>query len=125
MTIISPFLNTFELAAKQTAQTENDFRRDFPKRAKALERRTRTFAHRRLNFMRAIADAVATTESEEIVVAAATAMTNDDRLFLIQLHRWSPPILRAITIIRLAFSATEFFHCTPLRRGEHRSGACL
>ncbi len=73
MTAISSFLHTLELAAKQTVQTESDFRRDLAERVKALERE-RAFAHRRLNFMRAIADAVAAAESEEIAVAAATAV---------------------------------------------------
>ena len=73
MTPISSFLHTLELAAEQTAQTESDFRRDLAERVKTLERE-RAFAHRRLNFMRAISDAVATTESEEIAVAAATGV---------------------------------------------------
>jgi len=73
MTPISSFLNTLELAAKLATETENDFRRDSAMRAKSLERE-RAFAHRRLNFMQAIADAVATAESEEIAVAAATAV---------------------------------------------------
>jgi hypothetical protein len=72
MTASPPFLATLALAAQQSAQAENDFRRDWAGRIKALERE-RAFAHRRLNFMRAIADAVGTTESEEIAVAAATA----------------------------------------------------
>ena len=73
MAPISPFLHTLELAAEQTAEAESDFRRDLAERVKTLERE-RAFAHRRLNFMRAITDAVATTESEEIAVAAATGV---------------------------------------------------
>ncbi len=73
MTATPSFLNTLELAAKAAAQAENDFRREAAERTKALERE-RAFAHRRLNFMRAIAEAVATAESEEIAVAAATAV---------------------------------------------------
>ena len=72
MTPISPFLHTLELAAEQTAEASN-LRRDLAERVKTLERE-RAFAHRRLNFMRAITDAVATTESEEIAVAAATGV---------------------------------------------------
>jgi hypothetical protein len=33
-------------------------------------------------------------------VRGRVQLTNDDRLFLIQLYRWFPSILRAITIIR-------------------------
>ena len=73
MTPISSFLNLLELSAKQAAETENNFRRKSSLRAKSLERE-RAYAHRRLNFMRAIAAAVAVAESEEIAVAAATAV---------------------------------------------------
>jgi hypothetical protein len=73
MTPISSFLNALELAANRATETENDFRRESALRAKSLEHE-RAFAHRRLNFMQAIADAVATAESEEIAVAAATAV---------------------------------------------------
>lgn len=66
------FLDTLALAASRSAQTESDIRREWAERIKTLERE-RAFAHRRLNFMRAIAEAVATAESEEIAVAAATA----------------------------------------------------
>jgi hypothetical protein len=72
MTASAPFLAALELAAKQSAQAESEFRRNWAERIKTFERE-RAFAHRRLNFIRAIADAVAPTESEEIAVAAATA----------------------------------------------------
>ncbi len=68
----APFLDTLVLAASRSAQAESDIRREWAERIKTLERE-RAFAHRRLNFMRAIAEAVATAESEEIAVAAATA----------------------------------------------------
>jgi hypothetical protein len=68
----NPFLDTLALAASRSAQAESDIRREWAERIKTLERE-RAFAHRRLNFMRAIAEAVATAESEEIAVAAATA----------------------------------------------------
>ncbi len=73
MTPISSFLTTLELTANRATETENNFRRESALRAKSLERE-RAFAHRRLNFMRAITDAVAVAESEEIAVAAATAV---------------------------------------------------
>jgi hypothetical protein len=73
MTAASSFLDMLELAAKRAAQAEDDFRREAAERTKVLERE-RAFAHRRLNFMRAIAEAVATVESEEIAVAAVTAV---------------------------------------------------
>jgi hypothetical protein len=67
-----PFLDALAFAASRSAQAEIDIRREWAERIKALEHE-RAFAHRRLNFMRAIAEAVATAESEEIAVAAATA----------------------------------------------------
>jgi hypothetical protein len=69
----SSFLDGLKLAAERAEQAENAFRREIAERTKALERE-RAFAHRRLNFMRAIAEAVASAESEEIAVAAATAI---------------------------------------------------
>jgi hypothetical protein len=73
MTAASSFLDALSLAAKQATQAEDAFRRETAERAKALERE-RAFAHRRLNFMRAIAEAAATAQSEEIAVAATTAV---------------------------------------------------
>jgi|SoiMethySBSTD1v2_1073268.scaffolds.fasta_scaffold445884_1 hypothetical protein len=67
-----PFLNALELSAEKAAKVENDFRRASAERAKVLERE-RTFAYRRLNFMRAVAEAVASAENKEIAIAAATA----------------------------------------------------
>jgi hypothetical protein len=72
MTETGSFLDTLALAASQSAKAEDDIRRQWAERIKALER-DRAFAHRRLNFMRAIAEAVAAAQSEEIAVAAAIA----------------------------------------------------
>jgi hypothetical protein len=73
MTPASSFLDALKLAAEQAGRAEDDFRRQIAERTKMLERE-RAFAHRRLNFMRAIADAAATAETEDIAVAAATAI---------------------------------------------------
>jgi len=73
MTLVPSFLDALSVAAERAARAEDDFRRETAERAKALERE-RAFAHRRLNFMRAIVDAVAGAESEEIAVAAATVV---------------------------------------------------
>lgn len=67
------FLDDLKLAADRAAAAEEEFRREFAKRTKALDTE-RAFAFRRLNLMRAIAEVVATAEGEEIAVAAATAM---------------------------------------------------
>jgi len=73
MTPPASFLDALALAAEQAARAEDGFRREVAERTKALDRE-RAFAHRRLNFMRAIADAIASAESEEIAVAAAMAV---------------------------------------------------
>jgi hypothetical protein len=67
------FLDDLKLSADKATAAEEEFRREFAKRAKALETE-RAFAFRRLNLMRAIADVVATAEGEEIAVAASTAV---------------------------------------------------
>jgi hypothetical protein len=67
------FLDDLKRATERAAAVENDFRREIAQRIKALESE-RAFAFRRFNLMRAIADVVASSESEEIAVAGATAL---------------------------------------------------
>jgi hypothetical protein len=67
------FLDDLKHATERAAAAENDFRREIAQRIKALESE-RAFAFRRFNLMRAIADVVASAESEEIAVAGATAL---------------------------------------------------
>ena len=73
MTPASSFLDALKATAEDAARAESDFQREVAARTKALERE-RAFAHRRLNFMRAIADAVASAEDEAMAVAAANAV---------------------------------------------------
>jgi hypothetical protein len=67
------FLDTLRLAAEHSAAEEDDFRRQISTRTKELEKQ-RTFAFRRLNLMKEVSGIVAGAESEEIAVAAATAV---------------------------------------------------
>ena len=67
------FLDALKAAADKSATAEDEFRREVAERTKALANE-RAFAFRRLNLMRPIAEVVATAESEEIAVAAATAV---------------------------------------------------
>ena len=67
------FLAGLQAAADEAASAEAEFRRDAQRRLATLETE-RAFAFRRLNLMRAIADAVEGAESEEIAVAKALAM---------------------------------------------------
>ena len=102
MTAPAGFLAALELAAKHSAQAEDEFRRDWAERLKALERE-RAFAHRRFNFMRAIAEAVATAESEEIAVAAATAA------MLAKLGWWDESDARTEVLSRFVPVAQQVF----------------
>jgi len=73
MTPSASFLDALKTAADGAAAAESEFRRHAADRIKALERE-RAFAFRRLNLMRALADAVASAESEEIAVANGLAV---------------------------------------------------
>jgi hypothetical protein len=67
------YLDTLQLAAERSTAAEHEFRNQIAGRIKELERQ-RSFAFRRLNLMKEIAGVVASAESEEIAVAAATAV---------------------------------------------------
>jgi hypothetical protein len=66
------FLLKLKTAAEAAKAAEGSFRREAAKQIAALERE-RAFAFRRLNLMQAVADAMASAESEEIAVASAFA----------------------------------------------------
>jgi hypothetical protein len=72
----SAFLEELKGAADKAEAAEAKFRRELAERTKAMERE-RAFAFRRLNFMRAIAEAIASAESEEIAVANALAVLRE------------------------------------------------
>jgi len=67
------FLDSLKEAAAKTDSAEAAFRREIAERIKNFEQ-ARAFAYRRLNFMRALAEATATAESEEIALANALAV---------------------------------------------------
>jgi hypothetical protein len=67
------FLDSLQEAAVKSESAEVAFRREIAERIKSFEHE-RAFAYRRLNFMRALADVIATAESEEIAVANALAV---------------------------------------------------
>ena len=73
MTPTPSFLDVLKAAADQSSTAEDAFRREVAERTKAMANE-RAFAFRRLNLMRAIAEGVSSAESEEIAVAAATAV---------------------------------------------------
>ena len=73
---MTSFLDALARAAEQAHQAETAFHQEIATRAKALERE-RTFAYRRLNFMRAVAGAIAGAENEQIAVANAQAVLRE------------------------------------------------
>jgi hypothetical protein len=72
-TATASFLDTLKAAAGEAEAAEGRYRREVAQRISLLERE-RAFAFRRLNLMRAVADAVAGSEGEEIAVANALAV---------------------------------------------------
>lgn len=93
---VPSFLDDLKLATERAAAAENEFRRDIARRIKAMEDE-RAFAFRRYNLMRAVADAVASAESEEIAVTGATAIlrsklgwSNDSEARSAVLSRFAP-----------------------------------
>ena len=66
------FLLELRAAAEAAKTAEGSFRREATQRIAALEEE-RAFAFRRFNLMQAIAEAMASAESEEIAVASAFA----------------------------------------------------
>jgi len=66
------FVDTLQAAATSAEKAEEEVRREAAGRIAAVEQE-RAFAFRRLNLMRALADAMAPAEEEEIAVAAALA----------------------------------------------------
>lgn len=67
------YLDALKLSADQSAIAENEFSSQIATRIKELEKQ-RSFAFRRLNLMKEVASVIAGAESEEIAVAAATAV---------------------------------------------------
>jgi len=69
---LAAFINRLTAATEAAARAEDEFRRTVAGRMRALETE-RAFAFRRLNLMRAIAEAMIEAENEEAAVAAAAA----------------------------------------------------
>jgi hypothetical protein len=105
------FLDSLKEAAAKADSAEAVFRREIAERVKNFEQE-RAFAYRRLNFMRALADATATAESEEIAVAHALAAVRT------KLGWSSDSEARTAVLSRLAPVAQAMFAClTPPEKG--------
>jgi hypothetical protein len=73
MIVAASFLLELKTVAEAAKAAEGSFRREAAKQIATLEQE-RAFAFRRLNLMRAIAEAVVSAESEEVAVASAFAV---------------------------------------------------
>ena len=73
MSGVAAFLEVMQRAASDAASAETAYRREAAAHIKQLERE-RSFAFRRVNLMKPIADAAARAESEEIAVAGSQAI---------------------------------------------------
>ena len=104
------FLLELKTAAEAAKTAEGSFRREAALRISTLEQE-RAFAFRRLNLMQAIAEAVASAESEEIGVANALAVlraclgwSSDSEARSEVIIRFSPV---ALAVFRAAASGEE------------------
>lgn len=104
MTPASSFLDALKATADAAARAEDAFRRDVVERTKALERE-RAFAHRRLNVMCAIAEAVAGAEGEAVAVAAATAVMRAKLGWTSDSEARSDVLSRFVPVARTMFAA--------------------
>jgi hypothetical protein len=73
MSTVAAFLEVLQSAASGAASAETAYRREAAARIKQMERE-RSFAFRRINLMKPIADAVARADSEELAVAGSQAI---------------------------------------------------
>ena len=96
MTGSASYLETLAAAADNSSAVETGYRREAAERIKALAQE-RAFAFRRLNLMRAVAQAVTNAESEEAAVACAHAVlrarlgwAGDNEIHSAILSRFSP-----------------------------------
>ncbi len=106
------FLDQLKEAAAKADSAEAVFRREIAARIKKIEEE-RAFAYRRLNFMRLIAEATASAESEEIAVANALAAARA------RLDWSSDNEARTAVLSRLApVAAAMFARLTPPEKDE-------
>ncbi|MBS0246406.1 MAG: hypothetical protein JSR61_07265 [Proteobacteria bacterium] len=102
----SSFLDALKLAADAAARAEDDFRHEIAERTKALERE-RAFAHRRLNFMRAVAEAVASAEHEAMAVAAANAVVQAKLGWASESEARSEVLERLMPVTKAVFASID------------------
>lgn len=106
MTPAASFLDALKTAAGDAARAEDDFRREIAERTKALERE-RAFAYRRLNFMRAVAEAVASAEDEAVAVAAANAVVQAKLGWASDSEARSEVLDRFVPVTRAVFASLD------------------
>ena len=112
MITTASFLDQLKEAATKAEAAEAAFRREIAARIQEIEAE-RAFAYRRLNFMRALADATAGADSEEIAVANALATVRE------KIGWSSDSDARAAVLSRLVPVAQAMFaRLAPPEKGE-------
>ncbi|MGZ8373117.1 MAG: hypothetical protein ACXW3G_10415 [Rhodoplanes sp.] len=111
-----PFLDELQAAAHDAETAEAAFRRNAAARIAALEQE-RAFAFRRVNFMRAVAEAVASAEDEDAAVAHASAALRA------RLGWSSDSEARSAVLARFAPVAEALFLAQPLEADRPTSPA--
>ena len=101
-----PFLDELQAAAHDAEAAEAAFRRNAAARIAALEQE-RAFAFRRVNFMRAVAEAVASAEDKDAAVAHASAALRA------RLGWTSDSEARTAVVVRFAPVAEALFLALP------------
>jgi hypothetical protein len=101
---MTSFLDALTRAAKDAEKAEATFRHEIAARTKALEQ-ARAFAFRRLNFMRAVAGAIADAESEEIAVGNALAVVRDRLGWAADSEARGEVLTRFAPVARAAFAS--------------------
>ena len=98
------FLDALKAAAEDAEKAEATFRREIGDLIKALEQE-RAFAFRRLNFMRAVADVIASAESEEVAVAHALAVVRTQLGWSSDSDARTEVLSRFATVAQAAFAS--------------------
>ena len=106
------FLDDLKDATERAAAAENEFRRDIAHRIKAMEEE-RAFAFRRYNLMRAVTEAVASAESQEIAIAGATAILRSKLGWSSDSEARSAVLSRFASVAQAAFT-----NLTPAEESE-------
>lgn len=98
------FLDALKTSADHAERLEADFRREVADRARILEQ-ARTFAFRRLELMRRVAEAIASAESEDIAVARGISILRTNLGWSSDSDARSEALSRFMPVARAVFAS--------------------